>query len=433
MSGTAAIALSARVDSLKASSTVAVMNKAKALKAAGVDVLNFSAGEPDFNTPEPAKRAAIAAINANATKYIDTAGDVPTRELLARMLTERNKIPNVTKDHILITAGVKMALYLAYQALFDVPTGQGQGQGGQQEMLLPVPAWVSFNPMAVIAGAKVIELPTMPEADFKLTAAQLKAAITPRTRVVMLNSPSNPCSTMYSRAELAAIAAVIAEAARTIAPQIVVVSDELYQNIVFGNDASGRPAEHVSIGSFPEVAERTITINGPGKSFAMTGWRLGWLSGSGEFGRRFIAGLTKLQGQSITCVPGFSLAAMRSALTECDADLEMMRKAFASRAALFTGLLRQIPGLKLAEPVGAFYVFPDISAHLGKSTPKGVTIRSAADFAAALLDEHHMAVVPGEDFSQATGHKHIRMSFACDEEQLRAGAERLGRFVASLK
>ncbi|MCU0689099.1 MAG: aminotransferase class I/II-fold pyridoxal phosphate-dependent enzyme [Phycisphaerales bacterium] len=430
MSGTAAISLSARVDSLKASSTVAVMNKAKALKAAGVDVLNFSAGEPDFNTPQPAKAAAIAAINANATKYIDTAGDVPTRELLAKLLTERNKIPNVTKDHVLVTAGVKMALYLAYQALFDVPTVPGQPQ---QEMLLPVPAWVSFNPMAVLAGAKVIELPTTPEADFKLTAAQLKAAITPRTRAVMLNSPSNPCSTMYSRQELAAIAAVIAEAARTIAPQIVVISDELYQNIVFGTDASGRPAEHVSIGSFPDIAERTITINGPGKSFAMTGWRLGWLSGSGEFGKRFIAGLTKLQGQSITCVSGFSLAAMRSALTECDAELEMMRKAFASRASLFTGLLRQIPGLKLANPVGAFYVFPDISAHLGKSTPKGAVIASAADFAAALLDEHHMAVVPGEDFSQATGHKHIRMSFACDEAQLRAGAERLGRFVASLK
>lgn len=398
------------------------MNKAKALKAAGVDVLNFSAGEPDFNTPEPAKRAAIAAINANATKYIDTAGDPATRELLASILTTKNGIPNVTKDHVLVTAGVKLALYLAYQALFDI-----RPEGERQEMLLPVPSWVSFAPMAALAGAKVVEMPTGPESDFKITPAQLKAAITSRTRVVMLNSPSNPCSTMYTRAELEAIAAVIDEAARTIAPEIVIVSDELYQNIVFGD------VPHFSIGAVPSVAERTITINGPGKSFAMTGWRLGWLSGSGEFGKQVIAGVTKLQGQSVTCVPSFSLAAMRSALTECGTELESMRQAFAKRAELIYGLLKGVPGVKVARPIGAFYVFPDISAHLGTTSAKGVKINGASDFANALLDEHNMAVVPGEDFSQVMGHKHIRMSFACSEEQIREGVKRLTAFIAGLK
>lgn len=387
--------LSRRVTTLKASSTVAVMNKAKALRAAGVDVLNFSAGEPDFPSPAAAVEAAAAALRAGNTKYIDAAGDVASRELVAKLLTEVNRIPGVTKDHVLITAGVKMALYLTFQALFDA-----EREGEQKELLLPVPAWVSFAPMAQLAGAKVVELPTTPEVEFKITPEQLRSAITPRTRALLINTPNNPCSTMYSRAELEALAAVVAEAAAGAAPEMVIVADELYQNIVFGS------VPHASIGSFPSVAERTLTINGPGKSFAMTGWRLGWVSGSGEFGRRAVAAITKLQGQSITCVPGFSLAGMRAALTEAGPDLEKMRSAFAERAEVMYGELSRLPGVKVARPIGAFYVFPDISAHLGKTTSKGVKLNGAADFAGALLDEHNIAVVPGEDFSSLVGHRH---------------------------
>ena len=414
--------LSRRVTSLKPSSTVAVMNKAKALKAAGVDVLNFSAGEPDFPSPSAAVEAAVASLKAGNTKYIDTAGDVQSRELIAKILTEVNGIQGVTKDHVLITAGVKMALYLTFQALFDV-----EKEGEQKELLLPVPSWVSFAPMASLAGAKVVEMPTTPESDFKITPEQLRKAITPRTRALLMNSPSNPCSTMYTGAELEALAAVVAEAAKTVAPEMVIVADELYQNIVFGS------VPHVSIGSFASVAERTLTINGPGKSFAMTGWRLGWVSGSGEFGRQLVGALTKLQGQSITCVPAFSLAGMRAALTECKPELEKMRTAFAKRAEIIFAELGRLPGVKVARPIGAFYVFPDISAHLGKTTSKGVKLNSASDFANALLDEHNMACVPGEDFSTLVGHKHIRMSFACSEEQIREGARRMGVFIASLK
>ena len=274
------------------------MNRAKALKAQGVDVLNFSAGEPDFNSPEPAKAALIKSLQANQTKYIEAAGDVESRELIAKILSDKNKIPNVTKDHVFITAGVKMALYLTMQALFDVEAIPAD----QQEFLLPVPAWVSFAPIAELAGAKVVELPTTTASGFKITPDQLKKAITPKSRVLLLNSPSNPCSTMYTPDELRAIAAVVDEAARTIAPNLVVVADELYQNIVFGD------VPFMSLGSIPSVAERTITINGPGKSFAMTGWRLGWASASGEFGKSFIAALAKLQGQSVTCVSAFSAA-----------------------------------------------------------------------------------------------------------------------------
>jgi aspartate aminotransferase len=413
--------LSSRVRSLKPSSTVAVMNRAKALKAQGVDVLNFSAGEPDFNSPRVAIDAAIGALNANQTKYIETAGDAESRQLVATLLTERNHIPGVTRDHVIITTGVKMALYLAFQSLFDAaPAGE------ELELLLPVPAWVSFAPMAQLAGAKIVELPTTPASDFKITPEQLRKAITARSRVLLINSPSNPCSTMYTPDELRALAKVVDEAARSVAPGLTIVSDELYQNIVFGS------VPFMSIGSIPEVAERTITINGPGKSFAMTGWRLGWASGSGAFGKDLIGAMTKLQGQTTTCVPPFALAGMRAALTGAGPELEAMRAAFAKRAELIYTLLRAIPGVQVARPIGAFYVFPDISAHLGKSTPKGLRINAAADLATALLDEHQMAVVPGEDFG-SMGHKHIRMSFACSEATIRAGCERLGAFLGALR
>jgi aspartate aminotransferase len=414
--------LSRRVRALKPSSTVAVMNKAKALLAQGVPVLNFSAGEPDFDSPEPAKAAAIAALKANQTKYIAAAGDQPTRELLAKILTERNKIPNCGPEQVVVTTGVKMALYLTYQALFDPPAA-GEAP---QELLLPVPAWVSFAPMAELAGAKVVELPTDAAGGFKITPAQLRAAITPRSRVLMLNSPSNPCSTMYTPDELRALAAVVEEAAKTTAPGLCVVSDELYQHIVFGS------VPFMSIGSVPGVAERTITINGPGKSFAMTGWRLGWLSGSGAFGKQVCDAVSKLLGQTTTCVPAFTLAGMRTALTECGPDLERMRQAFAKRAELIHGLLSAIPGITVAKPIGAFYVFPDIAPHLGKTSPGGKKVGTPAEFAAALLEERQMAVVPGEDFG-GVGRHSIRMSFACSEDQIREGCKRLGEFCAGLR
>lgn len=417
-----AMQLSRRVSSLKPSATVAVMNKAAALKAEGVEVLNFSAGEPDFASPMKAKEAAIAALRADQTKYIPTAGDPASRALIAKVATEKNGIPGVTADHVLITSGVKMALYLTFQCLFDVP-GPGEEQ---MEMLLPVPSWVSFAPMADLAGAKVVEMPTDTRSDFKITPSQLKAAITPRTRVLLMNSPSNPCSTMYTPDELRAIADVIDEAGRTVAPHLCVVSDELYQNIVFGS------VPFMSIGSVAKIAERVLTINGPGKSYAMTGWRLGWVSGSGAFGKQVIAAMTKLQGQSVTCVPAFSLAGMRAAITECDADLAAMRAQFAKRADLVFARLSTLPRVKVAKPIGAFYAFPDVSAYFGKTTAGGKAVNSASDFAGALLDEQRMAVVPGEDFG-GTGKNHIRMSFACGESVIEEGCKRLGVFLAGMR
>lgn len=398
------------------------MNRAAALKAQGVPVLSFGAGEPDFFTPEAAKVAGVQSILHNNTKYQPTAGDNETRELIARILTERSGVPGVTKDHVLITAGVKMALYLTMQALFDVPGPNEE----PMELLLPTPAWVSFAPIAELAGARVVQMPTTTASGFKITPAQLEAAITPRTRALLINSPSNPCSTMYTPAEIEALAAVVARAGASVAPGLGVIADELYQHIVFGD------VPFKSVGSVASIAERTLTISGPGKSFAMTGWRIGWVSGSGAFGKKFIEGLTKLQGQTITSVPGFTMAATRAALTACDEDLERMKGAFKRRAAVMFEALSALPGVQVARPIGAFYVFPDVSAHFGKSTPAGVKIDSAAAFAEQLLALHHVAVVPGEDFL-GDGHKHIRMSFACDDAQIVEGVKRLGVFIGSLK
>jgi len=413
------VALRAR--SLKPSTTLAVTAKARELKARGVDVVSFAAGEPDFDTPEPIKKALIAALERGETKYAPVPGDPATRKVIAEKLARENGIPGVTADHVVISSGGKQSLYQVFQALIDPPSG-GQAPA---EVLLPTPAWVSYAPMTELAGGRVVEIPTDASSDFKMTAATLKRLITARSRVLVLNSPGNPTGTMYSEAELRAIARVVAEAAATTAPELVVVSDELYEKVVYG----GIP--HFSIGSVPEIAERTITVNGLSKAFAMTGWRIGYLAGTGGFGLKVAKAVSTLQSQSTTSICTFELPAIRLALTECSAEVERMREAYASRAALTHRLITAIPGVVCPRPTGAFYVFPDISAHFGKRSKAGAPIHSAAAFATALLEENHVAVVPGEDFG-AGGEKCVRITFACSEAEIRRGIGAIGEFVAGL-
>ncbi len=414
--------LSRRVSELRPSSTVAVMNRAKDLARQGVDVLSFAAGEPDFDTPERIKRAAIDALLAGQTKYMPTMGDPDTRAAVAEKVSRENRIVGVTPDHVGISAGGKHALYVIYQCLFDHPAG-GVAPG---EMVLPVPAWVSYAPLAELAGAKVVEVPTGVESSFKMSPEQLRAAITPRTRAVTLNSPSNPCGTMYNERELRELGAVIAEAARTVAPDIVVISDEIYEKIVYGG------APHFSIGSIPEIAERVITVNGLSKAYAMTGWRIGYTVTSGAWGLKFMKAMVTLQGQMTTNITSFVYPAIGVALRECAAEVEDMRKAFARRAELIFSLSKKVPGLKAAQPTGAFYLFPDVSAHFGKAGPDGRRISGALDFCESLLATQRVACVPGEDFG-GCGKNHLRISFACSERQIEQGMARLGEFVASLR
>jgi len=414
--------LSRRVSSLKPSITVALNNRAKALKASGVDILGFAAGEPDFDTPQPIKQAAIDAMLAGQTKYMPTLGDMPTREAIAKKLTEENGIAGLTGNHVAIGTGGKYVLYGAIQCLIDPPaTGEEPW-----EMLLPVPAWVSYAPVCELAGGKVVELDTSPATGFRIDPEQLRKAINPRSRVLVINSPSNPCGTMYSEADLRAIAQVVHET-RDIAPDLVVLTDEIYEKIVYG----GVP--HFSIGSVPEIADRTLTINGMSKAYAMTGWRIGYAAMPGEFGATLIKAMGTLQGQITTNITSFNYAAIREALTNAEVagTVEMMRNAFASRAGLIMGRLAEIPGVECVKPQGAFYVFPDISGLFGKATPKGAKIDSALALSEALLDEAHVAFVPGEDFG-GCGKNHLRISFACSDEQINGGMDRFAGFVGSL-
>lgn len=416
------IPLAARVRTLKPSITVAFMNRAKAMQHAGKDVLSFAAGEPDFDTPREVKDAAIAALNAGQTKYMPTLGDPATRAAIALKLTRENGIPGVTPDHVAISAGGKHALYVAVHCLIDPPR-PGEAP---PEVVLPVPAWVSYAPICELAGGRVVEVPTTVASNFKATAAQIKSAITPRSRLLILNSPNNPCGTMYTEAELREIARVVADAAATIAPGLVVLSDEIYEKITY----AGIP--HFSIGSVPEIAERTITINGLSKAYAMTGWRAGYTGASGPWGKAFTGAMATLQGQMSTNITSFVYPAIRAALERCSGDVERMRRAFASRAGVIARRLDALPGIAAARPTGAFYAFPDISSHFGRTTRGGRRIASSLDFCEALLEEELTAFVPGEDFGGCGG-KHCRISFACSEEQIERGMDRLAKFLGGLK
>lgn len=408
--------LSERAESLRPSSTLAVAQRARQLKESGEDVLAFAAGEPDFVTPEPIRRAAKDALDRGQTHYAPTLGTPGARAAVARKLTSENGIQGLTPNHVAIGVGGKQCLYNIFQALLSPG----------DEVLLPVPAWVSYRPQIELSGGTVVELPTTPEAGFKITTDQLRAAITPRSRVLVLNSPSNPCGTMYAPDQLRAIARVVADAAASIAPNLVVVTDEIYEKILYG----GRT--HLSPGSIPEIAGRTVTVNGLSKAYAMTGWRVGYAACPGAMGLRLIDAIDKVQSQTTSGIPTFIMPAIETALSGvCDPEVRAMTEAFAKRAKLIEGRMREIPGLSFPSPEGAFYVFADVSAHFGKRSPGGTQIRSALTFAEALLADQKMAVIPGEDFG-GCGEKCIRISFACGEDQISRGMDRLAAFVGLL-
>lgn len=414
--------LSRRVSDLKPSITVALNNRAKALKASGIDVLGFAAGEPDFDTPQPIKDAAIKAMLDGQTKYTPTLGDMVTRDCIANKLVTENGIQGLTGEHVAIGAGGKHVLYSAIQCLFDFP------EAGEEpwEMILPTPAWVSYRPICELSGGVVKEIIAGPETDFRITAKQLKDAITPRSRLLIINSPSNPCGTMYSEADLRELAQVVHDA-RDIAPNLMVLTDEIYEKIVYGD------TPHFSIGSIAEIADRVITLNGMSKAYAMTGWRIGYVAMPGDFGKSLINGIGKLQGQMTTNITSFNYAAIREAITnpEVAETVEMMRQAFASRAKLIMSRLSEIPGVSCPTPTGAFYVFPDVSSLFGKTSKAGTKITDAPSLSQAMLDEANIAFVPGNDFGGISGN-HLRISFACSDEQINAGMDRFQGFVEGL-
>ncbi len=403
--------LSDRVNRLKPSCTLAVDARCKSMRAQGIDVIAFGTGEPDFDTPMPIRNAAIDALLAGKTRYVATEGDAAARSAIARKLKNENGI-ECSAEHIVISVGGKHSIYLALQSLLD----PGKGQ----QVVLPTPAWVSYRPMIELAGGDVVEVPGPVEREFKITPEQLQRAITPHTAAIIINSPSNPCGTMYSPEDLRDLASVL-EAH----PNIAIITDEIYEKLIYGGQ------RHLSLGSLPEIAQRVITINGLSKAYAMTGWRIGYVCAPGS-GGIVAKAMAKLQGQMTSNITSFVYPAIVEALTNGAESIEKMRQAFAKRAALIHGLIQAMPGVRCPKPTGAFYIFPDISAHFGKASPAARMITSAQSFAEALLEEAKVAVVPGEDFGECAK-SHVRLSFATSEKNIEEGCRRLRGFIESLR
>ncbi len=400
------ILLSERVRNLKPSSTFAVSARVRELQAQGRDVIGFGTGEPDFDTPDGIKDAAIGALRAGETGYQPVPGPPVVREAIAAKLRDENGI-SCTAGDIVVSVGAKHSIYLALQALVDPG----------DDVIVPTPAWVSYRPMIELCGGRCIEVPGAVTNDFRITPAQLEGAITPKTVAFIINSPSNPCGTMYTPDELVALAAVLARH-----EQVVVLTDEIYEKLVFGE------TPHFSVGSIDAIADRVVTINGLSKAYAMTGWRLGYACATG-YG---IAGaITRLQGQMTSHVTSFCLPALVEALASQAGAVETMRRTFAERAGVIHARLAAMPDIVCPRPTGAFYVFPDVGAYFGRRTAEGRVVDSSVSFAEALLEEALVAVVPGDDFGECA-RRHIRMSFACGLDQIEEGCRRLAVWLRTL-
>ena len=396
--------LSDRATSIPPSITLAISAQVKELKAAGKKIIAFGAGEPDFDTPGKITQAAIDALLSGLTHYMPSSGTPEAREAIANKLRTENNI-DCTQANISINAGAKMSINLALMSILD--------PGKNQEVVVPTPAWVSYKPMIELAGGSMVEVPTTVESHFKCTPEEIEAAIAPNTKAIMLNTPSNPCGTMYTPDELRAIALMLERH-----PDIYILSDEIYERLIYSD------IEHLSLGSLPEIAGQVITINGLSKAYAMTGWRIGNACAPENVAKA----MNTLQSQINTSITSFCYATIPVALGMND-ELESMRQVFAKRAALMFELIQQWPHIECAEPTGAFYAFTKISHYFGKTSPAGTVIEDSVSFVQALLDETSVAVVPGTDFG-GCGPDHIRLSFACSEDQIEEGVTKIGDWLA---
>ena len=398
--------LASRLDPIKPSITLAVTAKAAKLKAAGVDVISFGAGEPDFDTPthiKDAVRDALAKPAGSVGKYTEVGGTVALRKAIAAELGAVHKL-TIDPDQVLVSIGAKHSLYNLFMALIDPG----------DEVLIPAPYWVSYPDMVMLAGGKPVILETRAEDDFAVTAAQVAAAVTPKTRAIVLNNPSNPTGAVYSRAQIEALAKVVVE------KDILVISDDIYRQLVYGD------AEYVSIASLgPDIAERTILVDGVSKTYAMTGWRIGYTVGP----LALIKAMAKIQGQSTSNPTHASQLATLAALTGPQDCVAEMRKAFDERRQTMVRLLRAIPGVTCREPKGAFYAFPDVSAYVGKKTADGKTLADDVALCDWLVEHGKVAVVPGSGFG-APGF--VRLSYACSMQNIETGLDRLAKALAEL-
>ena len=388
--------LSARINSLPVSATLAMAAKARELKTKGIDVIGLSLGEPDFDTPEFIKNAAIQAVQDNWNSYSPVDGYADLKSAICNKFKRDNNL-DYNSNQIVVSTGAKQSIANVCMVLLDP----------EDEVLLPAPYWVSYSAIATLSEAKSIIIPSSIDNDFKITPEQLEAAITPKTKLVMFNSPNNPSGTIYTEEEYRTLGKVLEKY-----PNIFILSDEIYEHINYG-------VPHFSIASIPELYDRTITVNGVAKAFAMTGWRIGYI-GAPEW---LAKACNKMQGQITS---GANCIAQRATIAAVDAQvsqIQYMVDEFAKRRKIIIELLNKIPGIKINRPQGAFYVFPDVSYYFGKVL-SGKKINDASDFALYLLENAHVATVTGDAFGNADC---IRISYAASEKNIRIAIDRIAK------
>jgi aspartate aminotransferase len=399
------IPLAERMHAITDSITLKVSAKAAAMRRSGIDVISFGAGEPDFDTPQFIKDAARNALDRGMTKYTPTPAIVELRQAIAQKFNRENALP-YTPDQVTVGAGGKHCLYMAFMAVLNP----------DDEVILPSPYWVSYPHQIKLAGAHTKTMRGEEHNDFKITRQQLESAITSRTKVFLINSPANPSGHAYTPAELNALAEVILRH-----PHVMVFSDEIYEKLTFDG------LKFVSFARLHEsLLDRTLTFNCHSKSFAMTGWRVGYIGGP----RHVIDAINRLQSQMTSHITSFTQPAAAAALTDerGPASIEQMRRAFEQRRDHMWQRLTALPKITCVKPQGAFYCFPNISAHFGRSIG-GQHIHDAISFSAALLEHAHVAAVPGNDSGFDT---HVRLSFATSMEQIDKGIDRIGQFLGKL-
>ena len=387
------IKLAARVGEVPPSITLAIAAKAKAMKAEGIDVCSLSTGEPDFDTPEHVKAAAKQALDEGKTKYGPVTGEPQLKAAIARKLRDDNNL-NYQPENIIVTNGGKHSLYNLMMALIDPG----------DEVIIPAPYWLSYPEMVKLASGKPVIVRTDASTGYKITPEQLSRAITPKTKLFVLNSPSNPTGMVYTLAEIKALAEVIVDR------DILVVADEIYEKIIYDG------AQHVSIGSLgQEIFDRTLISSGFAKAYSMTGWRIGYLAGPIEL----IKATSTIQGHSTSNVCTFAQYGAIAALESSQESVEKMRQAFAERRQVIFELLDAVPGISCIKPDGAFYMFVNISK----------TGMNSLEFCDAFLEQQQVAVIPGIAFG---ADDHIRLSYATDLGTIKRAVERLDKFVRSI-
>ena len=395
--------LSDRLNRLATSATLAMSQKSSELKAQGVDVINLSVGEPDFNTPDHIKAAAIKAVEENFSRYSPVPGYPALREAIVKKLKNENDL-EYTAAQISCANGAKQSVCNAVLAIVN----------DGDEVIVPAPYWVSYPDMVKLAGGTPVFIPAGIEQDFKITPAQLEAAITPKTRAIILCSPSNPTGSVYSKEELAALAEVLAKHER-----VIILADEIYEHINY-------IGKHESIAQFENIRDRVVIINGVSKAYAMTGWRIGFIAGP----EWIVKGCNKLQGQYTSGPCSVSQKAAEAAYVGSQECVAEMRTAFARRRDLIVKLAKEIPGLEVNEPQGAFYLFPKCSAFYGKSDTNGKVINTSDDLAFYLLERAHVATVGGDAFGSP---ECFRMSYATSDENIVEAMRRIKEALAELK